>query len=176
MGKLKKTDTVKETAEKKSLVKYFLTFTAIIGSLAGLIGYFSTISSIFVPSLSGCWDIVDEVKTKSSTPAHLTFRIFIEQDGRNFSAQGEKTHENNNYIPSSRHTRIEILNGSGKIGLQTATANFIEYGLKRNTSGTFRWNIERESFYSLTANYMTGTFFSSASNSSGESIAKRCKP
>ena len=158
------------------LSRPLLKAASILGALAGIIGYFGVISDALVPSIEGCWDIVDEVVTAPNRGLQLQFRVSISQDGRRFSASGEKTHENGRYLPASGHTRIEIKQGGGSIALTTASATFIEYGTVRPTNGSFRWNVETESLFSRKARALNGEFAATAENSSGHSTARRCGP
>jgi hypothetical protein len=159
-----------------SFVSGPLRAVAILGSIAAIVGYLSTISNALVPSISGCWDVFDTIvpKTPDKQPLELRFRISIAQTGRHFTAMGEKTHLNNAYLPASAHTVIEIPRDEGLVGLTEASGAFTEHGTARDTHGSFRWKIERESLFSLKAARLVGEFASGAANSTGSSKAQRC--
>ena len=119
-----------------------------------------------IESLSGTWNVVNTVD-KTSYPAfaklRVGYRLSIIQTGEKFTGEGEKVSENGMTLPSGGRTKIHLTGIAGR----TITAEFIEEGTRRKTGGTFEWKPDAK------GNVMTGTFVSTAANSSGTSIATK---
>lgn len=122
----------------------------------------------FAPQdLSGVWNIVNTVdKTSYQTFANLQigYRLVITQNGANFTAQGEKLLENGRNLPEQSRTTLRL---TGAVSGDTVQASFIEEGTRRKTKGTFVWRVEHP------GNMMTGSFVSTAANSSGRSVGTK---
>jgi hypothetical protein len=142
--------------------------------LAAVTGYVGTITDVFIPSIDGCWDVIDTVETSDWRGLRIQFRLTFAQNGRRFSANGEKTHVNGVYLPASEHVRIQVKEGAGFLSLTEASATFSEYGIARETVGSFRWRITRELLFLGRTTSMQGEFSSTAGNTTGRSEARRC--
>jgi hypothetical protein len=114
--------------------------------------------------LSGEWTLLDTVNSTSYnqyTNMQLGFRLFINQTGSNFTAEGEKSSLNGRALPSSQRTAIHV---TGSIEGERVVATFVEDGIRRQNTGTFTWTIENG------GRLLRGRFISAAANSSGASI------
>lgn len=117
--------------------------------------------------LSGRWNVVNMVEKtsyRSFTNLKIAFRLQIKQNGPNFTAVGEKLSENGRMLPATGRTPIRL---TGSINGDRVEATFIEQGMRRKTSGRFVWRIEKA------GTGLTGTFDSTAANSSGKSAATK---
>jgi hypothetical protein len=120
-----------------------------------------------VPDLSGDWNLVNTIE-KTSFPSYanlrLGYHLSIQQNGTEFTAEGEKNAENGVTMDKSERTAIHV---SGSVRYDNVSATFVEEGMRRKTSGRFEWKL------SSAGNQLRGVFFSTAANSSGSSVATR---
>jgi len=120
-----------------------------------------------VPDLSGDWNLVNTIE-KTSFPAYtnlrLGYHLSIQQNGTEFTAEGEKIAENGVTMDKSERTAIHV---NGSVGYDNVSATFVEEGMRRKTSGRFEWKL------SSAGNQLRGVFFSTAAKSSGSSVATR---
>jgi hypothetical protein len=120
-----------------------------------------------VPNLSGEWTMVNTIE-RTSYPAYTNLRVgyhlVITQTGSEFTADGEKVSENGRQMADYERTPIHI---TGSVDQNSASATFVEEGLRRKTSGRFAWTLTTD------GNQLRGTFSSSAAQSSGPSVATR---
>lgn len=117
--------------------------------------------------LTGKWNLVNTVHTtayKSFQKLQIGFAVSIHQTGRTFTAQGHKVSENGRRLPASSRTPIHL---KGFIDGDKIEATFSEQGAARKTNGRFVWKIDRAS------GGLTGTFASTAAQTSGKSTARR---
>jgi hypothetical protein len=120
-----------------------------------------------VHDLSGEWKIINTVQKtayKSFGNMEIGFRLRIEQNGKDFTARGEKVSENGRNLPVASRTPIRV---NGSIDGDKVVATFIEDGTVRRTNGRFTWKLQGEN------SALSGTFVSAAANSSGKSAAIR---
>lgn len=117
--------------------------------------------------LTGKWNVVNIVQTsayKSFQNLQIGFALSINQTGRTFTAQGHKVSENGRSLPASGRTPIQL---KGVIDGDKIEATFSEQGAMRKTNGRFVWKIDRA------GGGLTGTFASTAAQTSGKSTARR---
>ena len=121
------------------------------------------------PNLSGEWSMVNTIE-RTSYPAYANLRIgyhlVITQTGTEFTADGEKVSESGRLMADYERTPIHV---TGTVDQSSASATFVEEGLRRRTSGSFEWTLSTD------GNQLRGTFTSSAAKSSGPSVATREK-
>jgi Domain of unknown function (DUF4388) len=117
--------------------------------------------------LTGEWKVINTVQKtayKSFDNMEIGFWLKIEQNGKDFTARGEKVSENGRSLPAGNRTPIRV---TGSIDGDKIVASFVEDGAKRRTNGRFIWKLQNENAA------LTGTFVSAAANSSGKSAATR---
>ena len=120
-----------------------------------------------VQDLTGEWRIINTVEKtayKSFGNMEVGFRLTINQNGKEFTAKGEKFLENGQTLPTARRTPIQL---KGLIEGDKVIATFIEDGRSRRTNGRFIWKLQRS------GDGLSGTFVSTAANSSGRSAVTR---
>jgi len=121
-----------------------------------------------VRDLNGEWRVINTVEKtgyRSFDKLQVGFRLTINQNGKEFTAKGEKFFENGETLPVARRTPIQV---KGSIDGDKVIATFIEDGRMRRTNGRFVWKLQNG------GDGLTGTFVSSAANSSGRSaVTKR---
>lgn len=116
-----------------------------------------------VQDLNGEWRVVNTVEKtayKSFDNMQVGFRLTINQNGKEFTAKGEKFSENGQALPTARRTPIQV---KGSIEGDKVVATFTEDGRMRRTNGRFVWKLQNG------GDGLSGTFVSSAANSSGRS-------
>ena len=117
--------------------------------------------------IAGKWNVVNTVHTtayKSFQNLQISFAVSIHQTGRTFTAEGHKVSENGRSLPVSSRTPIQL---KGFIDGDKIEATFSEQGAVRKTNGRFVWKIDRA------GGGLTGTFASTAAQTSGKSTARR---
>lgn len=92
------------------------------------------------------------------------FRLRINQNGKEFTAKGEKFSENGQTLPAARRTPIQV---KGSIDGDKVVATFVEDGRIRRTNGRFVWRLHSS------GDGLAGTFVSNAANSSGRSAVTK---
>ena len=136
----------------------------IIGVILGIIEYRESHPSI---NLTGEWKIINTIDS-TSYPLYqdmqLGYRIFLQQDGKKITGEGEKCWENGKEIPSTAHSPISI---EGTLDGMVVTATCTEKGARRSTSGSFIWTVSPD------GRMLKGSFTSTAANSQGTSIGER---
>jgi hypothetical protein len=123
-------------------------------------------AALTTQDLNGEWEIVDTIETSSSIEyinVKVGFRLFIKQLGQEITGEGERTWISTRQLEQHEHTPIHI---TGVIKGGTVEATFVEEGSRRKSSGRFVWRIEE-------GNRMTGTFVSTAANTSGKSVVTK---
>lgn len=116
-----------------------------------------------VQDLNGEWRVINTVEKtayKSFDNMQVGFRLTINQNGKEFTAKGEKFSENGQTLPTARRTPIQI---QGSIDGDKVVATFTEDGRTRRTNGRFVWTLQNG------GDGLSGTFMSTAANSSGRS-------
>lgn len=122
-------------------------------------------SDVNAHDLAGEWKVINTVQKtayKSYGNLKVGFRLRIKQTGKDFTATGEKFFENGRNLPPNSRTPIQV---TGSIDGDKVVATFIEDGLMRRTNGRFVWKLDGAG--------LTGTFASTAANSSGKSAATK---
>jgi hypothetical protein len=120
-----------------------------------------------VQDLTGEWHVintVDQTTYRSFQDMQIGFRLKIEQNGKDFTATGEKVSENGRPLPARSRTPIHV---TGSIDGDNVVATFVEDGRARRTNGRFAWRLQDENAG------LTGTFVTGAAKSSGKSTATR---
>lgn len=120
-----------------------------------------------VQDLNGEWRIINTVEKtayKSFGNMEVGFRLTINQNGKEFTAKGEKFSENGQTLPTARRTPIQL---KGSIEGDKVIATFVEDGRERRTNGRFIWKLKHN------GDGLSGTFISTAANSSGRSAVTR---
>jgi hypothetical protein len=119
------------------------------------------------PDLTGKWHLVNTVHNtsyRSFQNMKIGFALSINQTGTTFTAKGEKVSENGRSLPASSRTPIQL---QGFIDGDRIEATFFEQGAIRKTNGRVVWKIDR------TSGGLTGTFASTAAQTTGKSTARR---
>ena len=114
-----------------------------------------------VQDLTGEWRIINTVQKtayKSYNNMQVGFHLKINQQGKQFTAKGEKFSENGQTLPAASRTPIQV---TGSIEGDKVVATFVEDGRMRRTNGRFVWRIQNDG--------LAGTFVTTAANSSGRS-------
>ena len=117
--------------------------------------------------LAGEWKVINTVEKtgyKSFDKMQVGFRVRIKQTGKGFTGTGEKFSENGRNLHPNSRTPIRV---TGSIEGDKIVATFIEDGLMRRTNGRFVWKLKSDGAG------LSGTFVSTAANSSGRSAATR---
>ena len=120
-----------------------------------------------VPDLTGNWNVVNTVEQTSYGAyknMRIGFNVSINQNGKDFTGQGQKISENGRSLPAAGRTPIVV---KGTIDGDKVEATFSETGAMRKTDGRFVWRIDK------TSGGLSGTFFSNAARSSGKSAATK---
>jgi hypothetical protein len=116
-----------------------------------------------VQDLTGEWRIINTVEKtayKSFGNMEVGFRLTVNQNGKEFTAKGEKFSENGQTLPTARRTPIQL---KGSIDGDKVIATFVEDGRERRTNGRFIWKLQHN------GDGLSGTFISTAANSRGRS-------
>lgn len=116
-------------------------------------------------NLAGEWKVINTVEKTAYKPydaMEVGFRLRIKQTGKDFTATGEKFSENGRNLPAKSRTPIQL---TGSIDGDEIVATFVEDGLMRRSNGRFVWRLQ--------SGGLTGTFVSTAANSSGKSAATK---
>ncbi|HXQ69111.1 MAG TPA: hypothetical protein VN844_01375 [Pyrinomonadaceae bacterium] len=127
----------------------------------------TTRSDSDVQDLTGEWRVINTVEKTAYTSfdnLQVGFHLTINQNGKEFIAKGEKFSENGQTLPVARRTPIQV---KGSIDGDKVTATFIEDGRTRRTNGRFVWKLRHS------GDGLSGTFVSSAANSSGRSAVTK---
>jgi hypothetical protein len=141
----------------------FSVIGGIISICAGFIAITQYIEHRSRIDISGEWKMVNVIESTSYSKykgLKIRYRIFIDQDGLDFTAEGEKCWENDEELPTAAHTPISIL---GTIQNNCIKGTVIEEGTRRRTSGFVNWTISENHLF------MEGTFSTTAANTSGRS-------
>jgi hypothetical protein len=120
-----------------------------------------------VHDLNGEWriiNVVEKTNYKSFHNLQLGFRLKISQNGKQFTATGEKFSENGQTLPADSRTPITV---TGSIEGDKVIATFVEDGLRRRSNGRFEWTLQNG------GDKLTGTFVSSAGNNRGRSAVTK---
>jgi len=116
-----------------------------------------------VQDLTGEWHVINTVQKtgyKSFDNMKVGFRLKINQQGKEFTGNGEKFSENGQTLAAANRTPIHV---SGSIDGDKVVATFVEDGSVRRTNGRFVWKLQNG------RDQLAGTFVSTAANSSGRS-------
>jgi hypothetical protein len=119
-----------------------------------------------VQDLTGEWRVINTVEKtayKSFDSMQVGFRLKINQQGKQFTARGEKFSENGQTLPAGSRTPIHV---KGSIEGDRVVATFVEEGRMRKTNGRFVWKLQH-------GGALAGTFVTTAANSSGRSAVTK---
>lgn len=136
------------------------------GIMTLLVGFLAIIEFFeceFLPDLRGEWLIDNLVESTTFQPyenMQLSFRIFVQQECKKITGQGEKWSVNGEeVIPQARSPIfLEGILEDGKL-----RATFKENGEQRATMGEFIWNVSSD------GNSIEGKFTNTAADSRGTS-------
>lgn len=120
-----------------------------------------------VEDLSGWWEMTNTIQSTnyaSYKGLRLGYRVQLEQDGDRIVGRGQKWSENGRTVPSGGRTPITV---TGTVDGRKVTLKFTEHGAKRTTNGGFSWTLSAD----RTA--LRGSFWSTAADTSGSSLARR---
>lgn len=120
-----------------------------------------------VQDLTGEWRVINTVEKtgyKSFDRLQVGFRLKINQQGKQFTARGEKFSENGQTLPAASRTPIHV---KGSIEGDRVVATFVEEGKMRKTNGRFVWKLQSG------GDALAGTFITTAANSSGRSAVTK---
>jgi hypothetical protein len=120
-----------------------------------------------VQDLTGEWRVINTVQKtsyKSFGNMQVGFRLKINQQGKEFTASGEKFSENGQTLIEGSRTPIHL---RGSIDGDKVVATFVEEGRTRRSNGRFVWKLQRG------GGALAGTFVTTAANSSGKSAVTR---
>ena len=137
-----------------------------LGIIGGIIAIYSFLQTYSRYDLTGQWNLNNTIQTTSDSKykgLKLGYRIFLTQSETNLTGTGEKWYENGKTIPPSAHTHISL---TGSISGSKVTATMEEEGTERKTEGTLEWT------YNPKTKTLTGTFTSTAADTSGPSSAE----
>ena len=124
-------------------------------------------SNVDVRNLNGEWRVINTVEKtgyRRFDNLEVGFRLTINQNGKDFTAKGEKFFENGQTLPVHRRTPIQV---TGTIDGDRVVATFIEDGRMRRTNGRFVWKLQNG------GDGLAGTFVSTAANTSGRSAVTK---
>ena len=119
-----------------------------------------------VHDLNGEWRLINTVEKTNFKSFHnlqLGFHLKINQNGREFTATGEKFSENGQTLPANSRTPIQL---TGSIEGDKVVATFVEDGERRRSNGRFEWTLQGD-------DRLTGTFVSTAANVRGRSAVTK---
>jgi penicillin-binding protein 1A len=117
--------------------------------------------------LSGWWEMTNTIQSTNYEDykgLRLTYRVQLEQDGDHISGRGQKWSESGRALPASARTPITV---TGTVEGRDVRLQFTERGAKRTTNGGFSWQLSAD----RTA--LRGSFWSTAADTSGSSLARR---
>jgi penicillin-binding protein 1A len=118
--------------------------------------------------LSGWWELTNTIAA-TNYPAYrglrLTYRLQIEQDGDRLTGRGQKWAEDGAPVSAAARSPISVI---GKIEGNKVILQFTERGAKRATTGSFSWTL-------ASSNALRGSFWSTAADTSGGSVARRLR-
>jgi penicillin-binding protein 1A len=119
--------------------------------------------------LSGWWELTNTIAS-TNYPAYrglrLTYRLQLEQDGNRLTGRGQKWAEEGAPVSAAARSPISV---TGRIEGNRVTLQFTERGAKRSTTGSFAWTLAPN------GNALHGTFWSTAADTSGGSMARRMR-
>ena len=155
------TEQIKKKGRFKKYVCIFAAAVAFTASLLAVIQYFRSLPE---QNISGKWklDLVIESSTHTQyLGLKVGYVIYLEQNGSAIKGKGEKWWENDQELPYSQHTPIEL---TGTIKDKTVKLLFDLHGAQRQTVGEFALKLRGET--------LTGVFSTTGANSSGHVVAK----
>ena len=120
-----------------------------------------------VQDLTGEWRVINTVEKttyKSFDNMQVGFRLKINQQGKEFTASGEKFSENGRTLAADSRTPIHV---RGSINGDEVVATFVEEGRSRKSNGRFVWKLKKG------GDALAGTFVTNAANSSGTSAVTK---
>ncbi len=119
--------------------------------------------------LSGWWELTNTIASTNYAAyrgLRLTYRLQIEQDGDRLTGRGQKWAEDGGPVSASARSPITV---TGRIEGGKVLLQFTERGAKRPTTGSFSWTLGPN------GNALHGSFWSTAADTSGSSVARRMR-
>lgn len=148
-----------ENSKITTLAKAGFTFLSLMAMLAGIHQYYE---SRGMNELAGAWRLDHRIESGPYSGLNLTFRIFLTQNGRQCSGNGEKWLRNGAVIPARERSRLNF--SACTIDGSDVTVSYIETSKGRESGGFIRWK--------LSNNRLDG-IFNHSTGSSGSSVATR---
>ena len=111
------------------------TITA-IGGIATLHQYYETRT---IGTLTGSWTLRHTVAEGPYNGTTLTFKMYLAQNGRQFSGTGEKVEVDGVVLPPQERTPLTIV--AGTIDGSDVAATYVEAGKSRETRGLLNWKL-----------------------------------
>ncbi len=121
------------------------------------------------PDLSGWWELTNTIAATNYAAyrgLRLTYRLQLEQDGNHLTGRGQKWAEEGAPVSAAARSPISV---TGRIEGNKVVLQFTEQGAKRSTTGSFAWTLVPN------GNALRGTFWSTAADTSGSSVARRLR-
>ncbi|HEY4597449.1 MAG TPA: hypothetical protein VIJ02_13705, partial [Thermoanaerobaculia bacterium] len=121
------------------------------------------------PDLSGWWELTNTIASTNYAAyrgLRLTYRLQLEQDGDHLTGRGQKWAEEGAPVSAAARSPISV---TGRIEGNKVILQFTERGAKRSTTGSFAWTLAPN------GNALRGTFWSTAADTSGGSVARRLR-
>ncbi|HET9210009.1 MAG TPA: PBP1A family penicillin-binding protein [Thermoanaerobaculia bacterium] len=121
------------------------------------------------PDLSGWWELTNTIASTNYAAyrgLRLTYRLQLEQDGDRLTGRGQKWAEDGTPVSAAARSPISV---TGRIEGNKVVLQFTERGAKRSTTGSFAWTLAPN------GNALRGTFWSTAADTSGGSVARRMR-
>lgn len=118
--------------------------------------------------LSGWWELTNTIASTNYAAyrgLRLTYRLQLEQDGARLTGRGQKWAEEGAPVSAAARSPISV---TGRIEGNRVVLQFTERGAKRSTTGSFSWTLAPNN-----SNALRGTFWSTAADTSGSSVARR---
>jgi penicillin-binding protein 1A len=119
--------------------------------------------------LSGWWELTNTIASTNYAAyrgLRLTYRLQLEQDGDRLTGRGQKWAEEGAPVSAAARSPISV---TGRIEGSKVVLQFTERGAKRSTTGSFAWTLGPN------GNALRGSFWSTAADTSGSSVARRMR-
>jgi hypothetical protein len=119
--------------------------------------------------LSGWWELTNTIASTNYAAyrgLRLTYRLQLEQDGDHLTGRGQKWAEEGAPVSAAARSPISV---TGRIEGNKVILQFTEQGARRSTTGSFAWTLTPN------GNALRGTFWSTAADTSGGSVARRLR-
>ena len=149
---------------KYNLTKKVITFTVACLSLYGVIlGILQYHQGTVPHNLVGEWKLNLKINSTSYNTYQgmsVGYKLFLNQNGKVITGQGEKWLVNNKEIPFNQHSPISM---DGTLNGNNLVLSFKLKGSKRETVGAFVLKVQNQ-------NKLVGTFSTTGANSKGDVV------